>query len=210
MHEKIIIITLCMLLIPSSAYAISLGSTQKITFAEVSPLDSAKFSMLFWNTDNQTYSVSLTTQEYPEGWSVIISSPEFFLNRDSGDENIVLPYMQDSVMAKNVDIYVKPGEKSPPGAYRIVVKSETRLPEIKTSGMNVISERLYVFDVNITGIITTSSQSQDRRVVYDYGNSSQPKDRLSSESKTDDKTLFYLMVVIFVLASSIIIYKKYK
>ena len=209
MREKIIII-MFILILSSRAYAINLGSSQMGSFAEISSSDSAKFSMLFWNADNQTYSVALTTQEYPEGWNVIINPSVFDLNKDTGDESLALPYMQENIMAKRIDVFVKPNDQSRPGSYRIVIRSETKLPEIKISGMNMVSDRLYVFDVNITGIITTSSQTQERKIVYDYGNSSQAKSQLSSEEKSGDKTLFYSAVVIFVLALSIIIYKKYK
>jgi uncharacterized membrane protein len=210
MHKGIIIATAFMLLLSTSAYAINLGGTQKSSFAEISISDSAKFRMLFWNAGNETYKVSLSAQSYPSGWDVIISPSEFYLDSNTGDESLVLPYMQNSVMARSVDIFVKPNANSPPGSYHVTIRSDTNLPEINASGMNVLSERLFDFAVNITGTQVSANESQQKEVAYDSANSSQNTSVIASDGTSEDKTLFYSAVVILVAISSIIIYKRYK
>jgi hypothetical protein len=201
----------CMIVLSSSAQAINLGSAEKVRYDEITSFESAKFKIIFWNIENETYDVKLTASDYPKDWTVIIDPAEFSLNRDIGDEYISLPYASGKIKAKTVNIFVKPYERSVSGMYKITVRSETGLPDVSGSGMNMMSEKLFSFDVNLTGLANTIEiDVRNSSVGYAYTNEVNETQLAKETVDTSDKEGFYIAIIILVAAISIIIYKKYK
>jgi hypothetical protein len=206
-----IALAVCMILMSSSAYAINLGSAEKIRYDEITSFESAEFKLIFWNNENTTYDVKLTASDYPKDWAVIIDPSEFLLNRNTGDEYISLPYTSENVKAKVVKIFVKPTEKSLTGIYKISVKSQTGLPGPAEGGMNIMSEKIFTFEVNLTGLTDTIDvEVQNSTANYPHTDTANEPQLSKETANRDDKEGFYAVIIILVAAISIIIYKKYK
>jgi len=209
--NKILIIILFLILISSDAYAINLGSVEKNSFAEISDGESAKFTMLFWNSESEPYGVRLLVKDFPKDWTVIIDPDEFMLNKSVGEEYINLPYSNENVKAKVVNIFVKPDNFSKPGKYSVTVKTETNLNQSEANELSVIPEKLFTFEIDLKGL-TTSDNIVESKVKIPTNKIETKNDSLESYYlKVDDKTdkkYFYLAIVSLVIIVSIIIYKK--
>lgn len=205
-------IILFLILISSNACAINLGSVEKNNFAEISDDESAKFTMLFWNSESEPYGVKLLVKDFPENWIVIIDPDEFILNKSVGEEYINLPYSNENVKAKVVNIFVKPDSSSKPGKYLVTVKTETNLNQNEANQLSIIPERLFTFEINLKGF-TTSNDIVENKVKIPTNEIETKNDSLESYYlKADDKTdkkYFYLAIASLVIIISIIIYKKY-
>jgi hypothetical protein len=210
--NKILIIIIFLILISSDAYAINLGSVEKNNFAEIFNGESAKFTILFWNSESEPYGVKLLVKDSPKDWIVIIDPDEFTLNKSIGEEYINLPYSNENVKAKVVNIFVKPDNFSKPGKYSVTVKTETNLNQNEANELSVIPERLFTFEINLKGF-TTSNDIVESKVKIPTNEIETKNDSLESYYlKVDDKTdkkYFYLAIVSLVVIVSIIIYKKY-
>ena len=204
-------IILFLILISSNAYAINLGSVEKNSFAEISDGESAKFTILFWNSESEPYGVKLLVKDSPKDWVVIINPDEFTLNKSIGEEYINLPYSNENVKAKVVNIFVKPDSSSKPGKYSVTIKAETDLNQNESNEISVIPERLFTFEINLKGL-TTSDNIVESKVKTPTNKIEARNDSLESYYlKADDKTdkkYFYLAIVSLVVIVSIIIYKK--
>ncbi|MEM7819074.1 MAG: hypothetical protein QW403_02950, partial [Candidatus Aenigmatarchaeota archaeon] len=78
MKEKIFIAIFFLLLIPS-AKALSFGSLQKSSYAEMVKGETKEFTLLFWNLENSSCFVTLEPFS-PESFVVIVEPKEFLLN----------------------------------------------------------------------------------------------------------------------------------
>jgi uncharacterized membrane protein len=210
--NKILMIILFLILISSNTYAINLGSVEKNSFAEIFNGESAKFTILFWNSESESYGVKLLVKDSPKDWVVIINPDEFMLNKSIGEEYINLPYNNENVKAKVVNIFVKPDSSSKPGKYSVTIKAETDLNQNESNEISVIPERLFTFEINLKGFTTTNDRVESREKIptnkIEAGNDSLESYYLKADDKTDKK-YFYLAIVSLVIIVSIIIYKKY-
>lgn len=200
-----------LILLSSGAYAINLGSVTRNSFAEISNGESTKFTMLFWNMESESYSVRLLVKDSPKDWVVIIDPDEFMLNKSTGEEYINLPYSNENVKAKVVNIFVKPDSSSKPGKYSVTIKAETDLNQNESNELSVIPERLFTFEINLKGF-TTPDNIVESKVKIPTDEIETKNDSLESYYlKVDDKTdkkYFYLAIFSLVIIVSIIIYKK--
>lgn len=136
---------LFLLLTSSEAFALNMGTVVKNDFSIITVNESAKFTVLFWNTENENYRVKLDVKEAPEKWIVIIDPNYFILNSSFGKEYIKLPYKNDIVKAIPVDIIIKPSTTIP-GKYNITVTAKSITPE---TGIDFSQERLFKFLVEV-------------------------------------------------------------
>lgn len=208
---KISIVFIFLILLSSGAYAINLGSVAKNSFSEISNDESAKFTMLFWNSESESYGVKLLVEDSPKDWTVIIDPDEFMLNKSTGEEYINLPYSNENVKAKVVNIFVRPDSLSKPGNYSVIIKAEVDMNQSEANELSVIPERLFTFEIELKGF-TTSNDSVENIAKIPTNEIETKNDSLESYYlKVDnkvDKNYFYLAILSLVVIVSIIIYKK--
>jgi hypothetical protein len=209
--NKILLVATIFILLSSSAYSMNLGSAQRSGYASIDSSESAKFKMLFWNSENDTYMVNLTAVEYPKGWMVIIDPPDFYLSKSTGEEQISLPYTQEVVMAKAVSVYVKPDSSSPSGLYSVSVKAQTKMPEMQTSGMNMVSEKIFKFTINLSSTARYENEAGNVTIEHSFEAEVGKNSTMTVVTqKEEGGSPAFAIAVILVAATSIIIYKKYK
>lgn len=190
LFRKIISIASVLLLISPGVYALNLGSLAKGYYANVSAGETANFKILFWNTDPDSYDIKLTTESAPDKWSVTISPDEFSISNDIGEENIKLPYTDENTKAKVVYVTVKTDDETAPGIYGLPLKAKTILPTNEAQNLDVIPERIFNFQIEITG-------NESEELVY-----------TNNAEKQDNAQAYPLLIAIFLILS-IVLYKKY-
>lgn len=191
-----------LLLVSSKAYAINMGNVVSKDYADVSIGDSVKFKMLFWNADEENYTLRLSALDYPEDWTVIIDPDEFVLSKNIGEEYIRLPYMEESIRAKVVNLFVKPSERSLTGNYSVTIQSQA--VSDYEGIMSMIPRSIISFKINVSGI--EANGTKDNNLI---GNGNTV---VSDNNKNEDgsKSSFYLALLIIILVFSIALYKKYQ
>ena len=195
------VIILFSLLLSSGAYAISMGSVVKNDFEKITNSESAKFTLLFWNIDKESYRVRLDIRELPNDWIIIIEPNNFILNASVGKEYINLPYMNDGVKATPVEVIVKPITSTRPGKYNIMLSSRTESP---SDGISFSQERLFNFIVEVEN--PTYFESSEEQIANQYNeNTSSLSYRLNLEN--NDLCYFYVIIIIIILLFSFLIYK---
>ncbi len=205
---KVLTLVLLLAMLSSRAYALNLGSVARNRFAEVSNNDSARLTILFWNVDSELYTIRLSVKESPKDWIVIFDPDEFVLNRTTGDEYISLPYTNEMVMAKAVNVFVKPDVKSKSGEYGVVVKAETIFSSGEVNGMSVVPERLFAFTVRVNGLENSDSVIESPEPsgnVMELENDVPENGSVKNESS---KYYFYSIAAMLIVITSIVIYKK--
>jgi uncharacterized membrane protein len=209
--NKILLAVIIFILLSSRAYSMNLGSAQRSDYASIDASESAKFKMLFWNSGNDTYMVNLTVVDYPKDWTVIVDPQDFYLSKSTGEEQISLPYTQEIVMAKAVSVYVKPDSSSPSGLYSVSVSAQTKMPEMQTSGMNMVSEKIFKFKINLSSTATSEKEIDNVTVEHSFEAEVGKNSTMSVVTqKEEGGSPGFAIAVILVAAASIIIYKKYK
>jgi hypothetical protein len=197
------VIILFSLLLSSGAYAISMGSAVKNDFEKITNSESAKFTLLFWNIDKESYRVRLDIREIPNDWIIIIEPNNFILNASVGEEYINLPYMNDGVKATPVEVIVKPITSTKPGKYNITLSSRTESP---SDGISFSQERLFNFIVEVENPTYFESSEEQIANQYNENESTSPLSyRLNL--KNADLSYFYVMIIIIILLFSFLIYK---
>jgi len=206
---KILIIILLFIILPTKIYAINLGSVVKNNFVEITNTESAKFTMLFWNIENESYNIRLSIKDAPKDWIILTDPTEFILNKSIGEEYITLPYLNENVRAKVVNIFVKPIENSKPGNYSVVIKAETELAQNEINDMNIIPERLFKFEINLKSVVEPSYERVENSIKYiDFKNESKVEG-VNENYSSVDKNFLYFFVVLTIILASVMIYKKY-
>jgi len=210
---KILVIILFLILLSSRVYAINLGSIAKNKFAEISGDESVKFKMLFWNAEDESYTMKLTIKEAPKDWIIIIDPNEFVLNKTIGEEYINLPYTNENIKAKIVNLFVKPDSNSKPGKYFVIIKTEIKLSKNEKNGITIIPGSVFKFEINLKGFVISNDTETKENTIELSGNglNSKSEDLKINNSKNEnqiDKKYFYFIVVFLVILTSITIYKK--
>ena len=207
---------LFLILLSSEVYALNMGSVAKNKIAEISIGESAKFKMLFWSFENEAHIVKLSIKESPEGWTIIIDPDEFILNKTIGEEYISLPYTNENIKAKVVNLFAKPSSNSKPGKYLVSIKSEIRLPQNEKNAITIVPGTILNFVVELEGFDITESnviiESEENKIDFsENGFEANGENLIISNSKNErimNKNYFYFLIVFLVIVISIIIYKK--
>jgi len=195
------VIFLFSLLLSTGAYAISMGNVVKNDFKKITSSESAKFILLFWNIDKESYRVRLDIRELPNDWIIIIEPNNFILNASVGKEYIKLPYMNDGVKATPVEVLVKPMSSTKPGKYNIILSSRTESP---SDGISFSQERLFNFTVEVENPTYFESPEEQSSNQYNE-NESIPYYELNLENA--DLSYFYIIIIIIIFLFSFLIYK---
>ena len=195
------VIILFSLLLSSGAYAISMGSVVKNNFEKIANGESAKFTLLFWNIENESYRVILNVREIPHDWIVIIEPNNFVLNASVGEEYIKLPYMNDGVKATPVEVIVKP-TTAKPGKYDISISSRTESP---SDGISFSQERVFNFTVEVENpTFFEPSEEQSSNRYNEESTSSLAYDLNLEEANL---SYFYIIIIIMIILFSFLIYR---
>jgi len=208
---KTLVLFLFFILLSSAVYAINVGSVVKNEFVEILSEESVKISMLFWNIEEESYTVKLSVKDAPKNWLIIFDPSEFVLNKSIGEEYIDLPYTDEKIKAKAVNVFVKADTNSKPGKYFIVIRAETKLPQ-KVNGINVVPERLFEFEIDLKESAVTN-RIENGNSVLSFGKEfdlkfEEAKIINSNIKELKNKDNFYIFVMFLVLSVLIIIYKK--
>lgn len=191
------VIILFLMLFSTGTYAISMGTLVKSDLKQIAINESAKFTLLFWNVENESYRVKLGVKEAPENWIVIIDPNNFELNNSVGKEYIKLPYKDSSVKATPVDVIVKPPTSVKTGRYDVVI---TAVTESSYDEIGLSQERSFKLSVEI-GNPTYSKESSQ----ITNQNISPFIENLKKE--IDNPDYFYVLIIIIILLISYLIYK---
>ena len=201
-YLEILLVILLLAMLSSNAYALSLGSIAKNDFAEISLGKSAKFQMLFWNPENDSYIVRMSVEYAPQDWTIIIDPNEFVLNNSVGEEYISLPY-DKNIRAKTVNVFVKPNEGSVSNRYNITIGAYAVSPT--ESSLVVIPRRSFNLVVDLEGLEDAAKiENNTDTVVSD----SRILDNIA-ESEDNNEKIFYIAVIALIVGLSIFLYKKY-
>lgn len=203
---KIATFILFFALMSSVVFGVNLGSVKKNGYSEISKDESTKLSLLFWNIENEPYTIKLSVGGAPDNWIVIIDPNEFILNKSIGEKYINLPYTDEIVKAKNVNIFVKADKNSNPGNYSIIIKAETELNQGKGT-LNVVPERLFEFEVFLSGHEVANVESQKNIISPSF--SLNFDEVVSKDENQEKKDVFYIFVMLIILISLILLYKKF-
>jgi len=117
-------IIIFLILLSVRVYAINMGSVVKNDFSKIKVDESAKFTVLFWNTGNEAYELELNVEQ-PKDWIIIFEPNNFILNETTGKELVKLPYQNDYKKATPVDVIVKPPSSIKSGKYNITVRAKS-------------------------------------------------------------------------------------
>ena len=199
--KLILILILFLAIVSTRAYALSMGTVAKNDYIRISPDESAKFTVLFWNAESNNYKVGINVKELPEGWTVLIEPNNFILNSSIGKEYVNLPY--GTVKALPIDIILKPPKNIEPGKYDIVLSAGAELP---SNGIKLSQERLFKFTVEVENpLFFKETQKQD--VSHTNENKNLSREVISFEKENVNPNYFYLIVVLIVILVSFLIYK---
>lgn len=195
------IIFLLLVIFSTRAYAVNMGTVVKNDFAKIEVGESAKFTVLFWNVENESYKVELSIEEAPENWVVIVEPNNFVLNESTGKEYIKLPYKNDYSKATPVDIIVKPPASVKPGKYNISVIAKSILPQ---NGISLSQERIFKFLVEIENPLYFENSNEQKIVsTANHQNQYQKQESLVNTSSNH----FYIISILIILLISFLIYK---
>ncbi len=201
------------ILLSVNSYALNMGSVSKSKYAEISVGETAKFKMLFWNIENETYNVKLSVKEAPKDWIVIIDPKEFNLNKSIGEEYIKLPYMKENVKAKIVNLFVKPYTKSKSGKYFVTIMAEISSKE--KNGIKIIPATMFKFEIvlkSFNGFKMNENVENNNTINFSRNDFKSKNENLkiinSENGGKKDKKVFYLTMIFLIILISIILYKK--
>ena len=205
---KPVVVVFFFILLSSEAYAISLGSIVKNDFAEIIDSESAKFKILFWNIETESYTLKLSIKESPEDWIVIIDPDDFVLDRTIGEEYISLPYMNENIRAKVVNLFVKPDSDSKPGNYSVVIEAGSRTYD-ESGGIKIVPERVLKFRIDLKGLVVSNDIENGLTPENESVSRINELKTIYTTQNQIDKEYLYLIVMFLIILASIIIYKKY-
>jgi uncharacterized membrane protein len=198
MFRFILTVFLAFFLILQTVEAISMGTVVKKEIVSIKADESARFTILFWNVENASYSVELELKEAPKNWFVVIQPKKFVLNSSIGEESIELPYMNKSVNALPVNIFVKP-ENAKVGVYNVIIAARAGSPQETLSFFQL---RQFKLTVNITGMY---SQKEDE--IKTSGISKELKILTDKLVEYTSFNILYIIISVCILVVSFIIYK---
>jgi len=150
MRISIFLILSLFLLLQNTVLALTLGSSQKNTHAEVNPGQTAEFTILFWNIQKSSFPVKLGSRQIPEGMSVILEPEEFILKpsivtsfpAEKGRDYVSTQY--GLMLTKPARVSVKVGESVELGEYSVLISATAGE---STSGISALLEKTFKLSV---------------------------------------------------------------
>jgi len=200
-HKKLVVI-LFFILLSTNAYAINLGSVASIDSVKIQSRESARFKLLFWNSENESYNLELSLVEAPKDWAVFISPQYFNLSSLIGDENIKLPYKNEYIKATSVSIIVKPTEDAKPGIYSIIINANSIMPQ---NDISLSQERLFKLTLEIENPLYFESKKQNVNSQAQEENQNQIQGNFLIRNSYNYQ--FYTIIIFIILIISFLIYK---
>ena len=146
-------ILLVFVILPTIVQATTLSSVQKKRFVEVRQGDTAEFTVLFWNLEDDHLFLSFKPREYPENWVVMVRPDEVLLEKShigppyEGEEYIGIPGVGD-VEVFPVKVFVKVPIAAELGEYEVSV---TVTAGKGGPGISVLQERTFRFTADVKG-----------------------------------------------------------
>jgi len=186
---------LFLIIFSTSAFALNLGTLVNNDYVKLSVNESARFKVLFWNIENESYKIQLNVKEAPEDWTIIIEPNNFVLNSTFGKEYFKLPY-GNYVKATPVDIIVKPTNR--PGKYDIIISAKTILPQ---NGINFAQERLFKFVVEVENPLYFENSKQQNVILSNQNN------YIEKEKPIVKEINIYPIAILIIILISFLIYK---
>ncbi|VVB60827.1 Uncharacterised protein [uncultured archaeon] len=152
--------------LPQLSDAMNLGTLQKQSSADIGAGETAVFHILFWNAQDQEYSVKISDSKMPQGWTVIVNPKQFLLNSTpaGNTERIYLPGAKNTVIAEVADIYVIVPKNESIGNY--IVSIMAAAGNGTGPGFLLMQERQFSFDVNVVrGFVQKPAEAADPRTI---------------------------------------------
>ena len=144
--RKLLILIFIFFINLNFAYAFNLGLLVKNPSVNASINQTIKFIILFWNTGNETYNVTLNMEKAPKEWFIYITPKTFTLKPFSGKEYVYLPYTKTKALP--VEIFVKPMDVKKSN-YTVLVSAKAYL---ENEGISVVQERKISLKINFLDI----------------------------------------------------------
>lgn len=203
---KILFLILVFVLLSKEVYAINLGSVIKDRDAELVAGNSVKLEMLFWNSEEKSYNVKLSTYS-PKNLIVIVDPEEFSLNKVVGEEYINLAYSEDPVKAKVVNLFVKADENSKPGKYYIILNALVENGENKNSNVEINPRRIFTFEIDLINYNFFEDGSDVEASEDFFYSNKNVVSKPDNKMELNNSSLFILSLIFLTL---IIIYNRLK
>ncbi|MEM7825070.1 MAG: hypothetical protein QXO27_03815 [Candidatus Aenigmatarchaeota archaeon] len=194
-----LIVILSFFLMIQTVGAISMGSVIKKDTISIKANESTKFTILFWNVEENSYKVNLEVKDAPKDWFVNIQPKEFILNSSTGKEYISLPYMDNIIKALPVEVFVKP-ENAHTDKYFIIIKARAGIPG---KDISFFQEREFKLTVEI---IDLQSQKETKSNISEITKESR---HLTGGflAQVNINYIFYIISFVSILVISLLIYK---
>lgn len=145
--------------LPNVAQAISLSSVAKKNFARIQQGETAEFTLLFWNIEDFSYVLTLSTEQAPENWTVIIAPEKIIMNQSKigppYDEGEYVNTNHGNVKAVPVKVYVKVPSSDELGTYEVIIRAITYPLDANAAanahgtGVSVLLERAFTLSVKV-------------------------------------------------------------
>jgi hypothetical protein len=179
-----------------------MGILQKNFEVAAKPGETTEFNVLFWNTENFSYPVSLFLQNPERDVYVLILPEKFYLNPENSYENFeYVAKGNDYVKAFPVKILVKTLEGS---VGKKEVKIKVLAGEVTNSTISLFQEKTLVFSVDLGKFLKTSEQivTQEPKAKE-----IQPEKAVEEKKGYDFSAFLYIFFVALILLISIKIYR---
>jgi uncharacterized membrane protein len=179
-----------------------MGSVVKQDTINIKNNESAKFTILFWNIENISYNVDLKVKDAPQDWFVTIQPKKFLLDSSTGDEYIILPYLDKNVRAFAVNVLAKP-ENVKPGRYNISIFAIAGSP---TDGVSFFQTREFKLTVNVNAL-QFIQQNETKIANLTEETRTLTGNFAKSFPQTSVNYIFYVIVASCIFVVSFLIYK---
>lgn len=203
MNRIFFVVMLFLILLSTRAYPVDMGFVIKNDFSKINFDESAKFTVLFWNTDKESYDIELSSK-IPEDWIIFFEPNNFVLNETTGKEYIKLPYQSDYTRATPIDIIVKPPSYAKPGNYTISVKAKYTLPQ---NGISLSQERLFNLSVEIANPLYLEGPKIENKTENNKQITLEPSGKFVLNEEKTSSSYFYAAIIFVIALISVLIYK---
>ncbi|MCS7106081.1 MAG: hypothetical protein NZ942_02080 [Candidatus Aenigmarchaeota archaeon] len=204
MRKKFLFLIFFLLLIPN-VKALSFGSLQKASYAEMEKGETKEFTILLWNLEESPIFINFNITS-PESFIVLADPKEFYLNKSKigppYEEGEYVSISLGDVKAFPVKILIKALD-SAKGENEIKVKVRA---ESLNSGIKLTQEKTFVFKVKILEHFSSEQTEETERTKEEVEEKKEITSRISLPS-FNLRLILLALLVILILAVSFLIYK---